>query len=313
LPSWPGHRPQQALSISILDVSQGDSIWLQTPDNHNYVVDGGEASEGATVASYLRGHGVTLLDAVILTHPDADHVGGLTTVLQAISTTEVIYNGQSKTTQAFQNFANEIQRQALPTVVVRTGNAFAWGCCISATVLNPSEPLLPDVNDNSVVLRVTYGSFAAVLRGDISTTAESAILGRGLTVSAPVLRVAHHGSRTSSGMPFLTAVRPAVAVISVGAGNSYGHPNQETLDRLVAVGATVYRTDLEGTIRVTSCCYNRSANRDVASPAAAPYPTIRERQQHPLRHQPPAPALWPARQRPTSYLLLAMLQSIRHP
>jgi competence protein ComEC len=183
------------LTVTFLDVGQGDSIWVQTPDNHHYLVDGGEANKGATVTGYLRGHGVTTLDAVILTHPDADHVGGLTTVLQAISTTSVIYNGQTKTTQAYQNFANEIQRQAIPTVIVRTGNALAWGCCISATVLNPSDPLY---SNNSVVLRVTYNSFAALLPGDISSTAESAILSRGQPVNAQVLKVAHHGSRYSS-------------------------------------------------------------------------------------------------------------------
>jgi competence protein ComEC len=139
------------LTVTFLDVGQGGSIWLRTPDNHSYVVDGGEAVEGPTVVSYLRGHGVTSLDAVILTHPDADHVGGLTAVLQNATTAEVISNGQTKTTQAYQNFANEIQRQAIPTVIVRTGNAFAWGCCISATVLNPSEPFYSDVDDNSVV------------------------------------------------------------------------------------------------------------------------------------------------------------------
>jgi competence protein ComEC len=163
----------------------------------------------------------------------------------------VIHNGQTKDTAAYRNFMNEVQRQAIPTVIVRTGNAFAWGCCISATVLNPSDPLVSDVNDNSIVLRVTYQNFAALLPGDISSTAENRILGRGQPVNAQVLKVAHHGSRYSSSTAFLNAVLPAIAVISVGT-NSYGHPAPETIARLQAVGATIYRTDLHGTVRVES-------------------------------------------------------------
>jgi len=242
---------QGLATVTFLDVGQGDSIWLHTPDGLNYLVDGGTTTKGATVTGYLSGHGVSRLDAVILSHPDADHVGGLTTVVQAISTTVVIHNGQPKDTAAYQDFMDEVNRQAIPTVIARTGQSLAWGNFISATVLNPSEPLFSEVNDNSVVLRVTYGTFATLLPGDISSTAEGAILGRGSLLNAQLLKVAHHGSRYLSSTAFLNAVLPAIAVISVGP-NSYGHPDQETLDPLAAIGATIYRTDLQGTIRVDS-------------------------------------------------------------
>jgi competence protein ComEC len=239
------------LTITVIDVGQGDSIWVRTPDNLNYVIDGGEPSAGPTVVAYIRSSGVTALAAVILTHPDADHVGGLTAVLQAATTAQVIHNGQTKTTQAYQKFAAEIQRQAIPTVIARTGNTYAWGCCVTAGVVNPSDPLFTDVNDNSVVLRVSYGSFAALLPGDISTTAESAILSRSFPIAAQVLKVAHHGSAYSSSSAFVSAVHPGAAIISVGA-NPYGHPSQDTLNRLAAASAIVYRTDQLGTIRVAS-------------------------------------------------------------
>jgi len=249
--SSPAALAQGLATVTFLDVGQGDSIWLHTPDGLNYLVDGGATTKGATVVGHLSGHGVSRLDAVMLSHPDADHVGGLTTVVQAISTTVLIHNGQPKDTAAYQDFMNEVQRQAIPTVIARAGQSLAWGNFISATVLNPSEPLFREVNDNSVVLRVTYGTFATLLPGDISSTAEGAILGRGFPLNAQLLKVAHHGSRYSSSTAFLNAVLPAIAVISVGP-NGYGHPHQETLDRLAAVGAAIYRTDLQGTIRVQS-------------------------------------------------------------
>jgi competence protein ComEC len=243
---------QGLATVTVLDVGQGDSIWIHTPDGLNYLVDGGATTKGATVAGYLSGHGVSRLDAVILSHPDADHVGGLTKVVQAISTTVVIHNGQPKDTAAYRDFMDEVNRQAIPTVIARTGQVMAWGTFISTTVLNPSEPLSSNYDNNSVVLRLTYSAFNALLPGDIYTVAENAILSRGFPVNAQVLKVAHHGSRYSSSTAFLNAVLPAVAVISVGAGNPYGHPHQETLDRLSAVGATIYRTDLQGTICVES-------------------------------------------------------------
>jgi competence protein ComEC len=243
---------QGYVSLTILDVGQGDSIYILTPDGLSYLVDGGSVGQGPTVASYLTSHGVSRLEAMILSHPDAEHVGGLTTVLQAISTTTVIHNGQPEDTAAYQNFMNEVHRQAIPTVIARTGQALAWGGFVSTTVLNPSEPLSSDYDNNSVVLRLTYSAFNALLPGDIYTVAENAILSRGLPVNAQVLKVAHHGSRRSSSMAFLNVVRPAVAIISVGASNPYGHPHQETLDRLSAVGAAIYRTDLQGTIQVQS-------------------------------------------------------------
>jgi competence protein ComEC len=243
---------QGVATVTFLDVGQGDSIWLHTPDGLNYLIDGGATTKGATVAGYLSGHGVNRLDAVVLSHPDAEHVGGLTKVVRAISTTVLIHNGQPKDTAAYRDFMDEVNRQAIPTVIARTGQTLAWGSFISTTILNPSEPLSSDYNDNSVVLRLTYSAFNALLPGDISSVAENAILSRGLPLHAQVLKVAHHGSRYSSSTAFLNSVLPAVAVISVGAGNPYGHPNPETIDRLSAVGVTIYRTDLQGTIQVPS-------------------------------------------------------------
>ena|GEM_PF-4616006 len=193
---------QGLATVTFLDVGQGDSIWLNTPDGLNYLVDGGATTKGAMVVGYLSRHGVSRLDAVILSHPDAEHVGGLTTVVRAISTTVVIHNGQANDTAAYRDFMEEVNRQAIPTLIARTGQAMAWGSFISTTVLNPSEPLSSNYDNNSVVLRMTYSAFNALLPGDIYTVAENAILSRGFPVNAQVLKVAHHGSRDSWWCPY---------------------------------------------------------------------------------------------------------------
>lgn len=232
------------LTVTVIDVGQADAILLTSPDDLYILVDGGEPHHCPT--SYLQSHNVTYLTAVVLSHPDEDHVGCLGDILLSFSTGQVIHNGQTATSVAYQEFAAAIATRAIPTAIARAGQVYTWGCCITATVLNPAT-LVTDKNDNSVVLRVNYGSTHALLTGDISTTAENRILGRGPDLYSQLLKVAHHGSSGSSSATFLSAVAPQYAAISVGP-NDWGHPRPDTLARLAAVGAAVYRTDQAGTL-----------------------------------------------------------------
>ena len=189
---------------------------------------------------------------MVLSHPDADHVGGLITLLRNMPVLLVIHNGQAGTSATYGRFAEAIQTIGVPTLIVRAGQSLSWGA-LAAVVLNPTDPLTSNVNDNSVALRLSYGAIDFLFSGDIGANAESNILSRAGPggIEDEILKVAHHGSKYSSSASFLSAVQPNVAIIEVGQ-NSYGHPAPETLARLVTAGATVYRTDIGGTIVVTT-------------------------------------------------------------
>lgn len=248
---------QDSLKVSYIDVGQGDSILLHASDDTDILVDGGPRSAGPTVVAYLLSEGIDDIEVMVLTHGDADHVGGLIDVLRStIPVESVIYNGRQHTSLTYQEFITETQSRGLTPTPAQAGQIYAWGS-ITTSVLNPQTQgtLGLDQNDNSVVMLVVYGDMRFLFTGDISSGIEQVIVDTGtlrLWAEADILKVAHHGSRYSSSAPFLEAVGAEVAVISVGASNPYGHPAQETLDRLQAAGAEVLRTDQNGTIVITT-------------------------------------------------------------
>jgi len=237
-------------SVTFIDVGQGDSCWLHLPNGDDVLVDGGKPQAGPTVVAYLSEHGVTDIDLMVATHGDADHIGGLIDVLASMPVAEAWLDSQTCTTNTCQEFYQALADNGVVTATVRMGESYSWGE-VAVLVLNPSEPLYADKNENSVVLRVSYGSVDLLLTGDAETGAENRMLNSGNPLEAEILKVAHHGSSSSSSPDFLSAVSPEVAVISVGQ-NSYGHPTEQTLSRLQAVGATIYRTDQHGTIAITT-------------------------------------------------------------
>lgn len=238
------------LSATFIDVGQGDSCWLHLPNGDDVLVDGGERQAGPTVVAYLDEHGVTDIELMVATHGDADHIGGLIDVLASRPVTEAWLDSQICPSDTCQEFYQALADNGVVTATVRMGESYPWGG-VTALVLNPSEPLYADKNENSVVLRVSYGSIDFLLTGDAETGAENRMLSSGHPLEAEILKVAHHGSSSSSSPDFLSAVSPEVAVISVGP-NTSGHPTEQTLSRLQAIEATIYRTDQQGTITVTT-------------------------------------------------------------
>ena len=239
------------LSVTFIDVGQGDSCWLHLPDGDDVLVDGGKPQAGPTVVAYLDQHGVTDIELMVATHGDEDHIGGLIDVLESMPVAEAWLDSQTCTTLTCQEFYQALADNGVVTATVRMGESYPWGG-VTALVLNPSEPLDENNrNENSVVLRVSYGSVHFLLTGDAETGAENRMLDSDYPLEAEILKVAHHGSSSSSSPAFLSAVGPEVAVISVGP-NPYGHPTEQTLSRLQAVGATICRTDQHGTITVTT-------------------------------------------------------------
>lgn len=231
------------LSVHYIDVGQADSILLQC-DGEAMLIDGGNVEDSQTVVSYLQHQGVEELSYVVNTHAHEDHVGGLAGVLAVFEADAVWCPVAEYESQCFDDFVTYTQAQGLSLTCPEPGSVFPLGEA-QVTVLGPLESY-DDPNNTSIVLRVDYGETSFLFTGDMERTAEEDLLEAGMDVSADVLKAGHHGSDTSSSYPFLRAVDPEAVVISVGEGNSYGHPDEAALSRFRDAGATVYRTDLQG-------------------------------------------------------------------
>ena len=186
--------PDGKLHVTFLDVGQGDSAWLNTPDGWDILIDGGESWQGQELVSYLEGHGVVDIEVMILTHPHADHVGGLVAVVQNLEVDQVLSNCQPHTSGIYQTFQDLITDEGIPVECVRDGDIFVWGSYVSATAVHPPDPLMSgtgsDLNNNSIVLRITHGSIDVLFTGDIEAAGEVEILSGGATLEAEVLKVA---------------------------------------------------------------------------------------------------------------------------
>ncbi len=281
--AWPWLDPGDGrLRITFLDVGQGDATLVEIPGGPRLLIDGGPGGllrfdVGEHVLSpFLWNRPVGRLDVVALTHTDSDHAGGLAAVLRRFRVGEFWETGRWGPGGEVTRVA--LEQSAVPRRVLRAGQRFRLGDA-RLTVLNPgAEPSLT-ANDDSLVLRLDWLAASVLLTGDVGWAAEARMLEHGGPGSVVVLRVAHHGSRTSSSQAFLEATRPEFAVVSVGTRNPFRHPTPEVLARLTAIGARIYRTDLDGAIIMetdgTRLWITRWATRttevfDLPLPSAAP-------------------------------------------
>lgn len=242
------------LRVDMLDVGQGDSILIRTPANKVILIDASES--GAHVADQLKREGVDHLDLVIATHPHADHIGGMQTVLQTFPVKRYTDNGLPHTTQTYAGVMTEIETRGISYQAAVRGTVFNLDDGAKLEILFPTgSPLTgtrSDLNANSVVTRLTHGSDCFLFVGDAEQPTEAALLSAGGLGQCDVLKVAHHGSQYSSTQAFLDVVQPKVALISVGVANRYRHPGPDTVERIRAMGTAIYRTDESGQITVTS-------------------------------------------------------------
>ena len=205
------------------------------------------------MAAYLRAQGVDDIDVMVNSHPDSDHLGGLYDLLRTpeITVNAIVYGGYAGVTTLWYDFTTQVASRGLTLTPAQYPETFSWGA-MDVSVLNPQPSLVnPESNDASVVLLIKHGEVSFLFPGDILITQENKIMALGTPVAADILKVAHHGSEYSSGVNFLAAVAPTDATVS-GGTNSDGSPDQETLDRLLAIGARIWRTDLIHTIVVVS-------------------------------------------------------------
>ena len=238
------------LEVHFLDIGQGDSALLFCGED-TMLIDGGKVKNNQKLVSRLKELNVDHLSAVICSHPDEDHCGGLAAVLAGTKTDAFYCSVDSWHTKAFSDVVKYADEQGVSVTVPSPGDSFSFGGA-SVEFLGPVQDYGDDPNEESLVARVRYGETSVLFTGDMGFEAEDDMLAANADVSATVLKVAHHGSAGSSSTEFLEAVNPEYAVISVGADNDYGHPTQATLNRLSALNIPVYRTDLLGEIVASS-------------------------------------------------------------
>ncbi len=249
--------PDRRLHVVVMDVGQGDAIFIQTPNGRQMLVDGGPdetvllAQLGRQMPFWDRS-----LDVMLLTHPDSDHITGLVPVLERYRVDTVIFRQTDHQSAVYDYWQQLLSTEGAAVYRGETGLQITLDEGVGLTVLHPGAELVSgteaDGNNNSVVTRLTYGTLSVLLPGDIEAEVEHQLVQSGTPLASTILKVAHHGSCTSTTEEFLAAVRPQIAVISVGADNHFGHPCDEVLERLQAFGAQVYRTDEDGTVEITS-------------------------------------------------------------
>jgi len=243
-PLMPGDNE---IIVAFLDVGQGDSILIRSRDNA-VLIDGGDINRNEPVLGYLRRMGITRLDYVIATHPHRDHIGGLIPVLNRVDVGRVLMPDVVHTTDVFENFISVIENNHIAAHAPVPGERFIAGI-IDFTVLSPAHSFAgSNLNDASIVVRLDHGMTSFLFTGDAEAGSERAMLAGRQDLRADVIKIGHHGSRTSTTEAFLDAVQPVAAVISVGGSNRFGHPHADVLARLNYRGIQILRTDEMGTI-----------------------------------------------------------------
>jgi competence protein ComEC len=233
--------------VYYINVGQGDASLVMC-DGHAMLIDGGPGSQAATVRSFLEVRKVKHLDYVIATHPDEEHIGGLVGALDYATAGKVLSPVKEDDGASFKELVSCLDRQNVEVTVPKAGDRFSVGGA-EVVILGPTE-LSEEENNNSIILKVSHGDNSFLFAGDAETEEEELVMGSGADVKSLVLMVAHHGNASSTGAGWLDAVRPSFAVISCGEGNGQGCPSQAVLNRIKAGNITLFRTDLQGFLKV---------------------------------------------------------------
>lgn len=280
-----GDRPDGKMHVDFLDVGQGDSALLTMPDGTTLLIDGGgrpnidwqkpgESDDGESferdarsigervVSEYLWARGLDRVDYVLATHADADHIDGLNDIVRNFRVRGAIVARTPSDDPGYRRFAETMRQMRVPVEMIGAGDTLRFGG-VTAQILWPeasNDERAPSRNNDSLVLRFNYGETFILFTGDVEKEAELAMLARGLDLRSNIVKVAHHGSKTSSVEQFVNASRPALAIISVGRSSTFGHPNKDVVERWRASGAQVMTTGEKGTISVVTDGHNLQVN-----------------------------------------------------
>ena len=236
------------MRVHFIDVGQADSAFIELGNGQTMLIDAGRS--GGDVVDYIRNLQYETIDYVVASHPHDDHIGGMATVLNSFNIGKMYMPKQAHTISAFTNMLDVIENKDIDLYTAKAGTNILSSGNINIDVLAPFSESNSNLNNVSAVVRITYGKTVMLFTGDAEHVIENQLLNSG--IDADVLKVGHHGAGSASSSSFIKAVSPDIAVISVGEGNSYGHPHADTRAILNEVGADIYRTDEQGTIVVTA-------------------------------------------------------------
>lgn len=239
---------QHNMEVHYIDVGQGDSILIQTPENKTILIDGGTPESGAEIMDFLNKQQIKTINLLIVTHPDVDHIGGLAKVLKSAKVDKILDSGKLYTTRTYRNYTKQISKQKIPVEIAEKNQVIELDPSIKIRVLNTYEPFR-DNNESSIALKVTYKEMDFLFMGDIKKEQEKKLTGN---FQAEIIKVAHHGSRTSSSLDFLKKVNPKVAILTYSKQNDYGHPVDQVIENLYKVNALIYSTAVFGNITITT-------------------------------------------------------------
>lgn len=252
----PAGPAAKQLVYTQIDIGQGDSELIVSPDGHSMLVDAGLPGNADRVMATLQDRGVTRLDFAVATHPHNDHIGSMDDIVRRVSIGQFLDSGFNYGSTAQRRLLEAIKERRVPFKLARPGQSYSLGDQVRISVLAPSDPLLTgtdsDPNNNSVVLKLTYGRVRFVLTGDMEDAERQRLYDANADLTAEIYKVAHHGSHNGTDRELLDRVRPRVALISCALGNDYRHPHAEALQALASAQAAIYRTDLQGTITLTT-------------------------------------------------------------
>lgn len=249
------NQESQNVTIKMLDIGQGDSVLIRTSEQV-IMIDTGDVDERERLMSLLKKEGITTIDKLIITHPHSDHIGGAYILFKQFNVKAVYDNGQTTNTKTYQTYLKWIKDKNIAYKQVLAGDQLDFGGGVSFRIFSPTAQMIKadgDLNADSIVGKLIYGDFSMLFTGDSEAETEKGLLKTyGKELKSTILKVPHHGSKTSSNRNYLQAVAPEAGLVSLGAGNDYGHPHQVTLNKYNALNIKLYRTDQDGSITVTS-------------------------------------------------------------
>jgi len=247
----PSTTETQQLEVHFLDVGQADSTLIQLPNNQIILIDGGNSSDAEFICKYIQDHKIKKIDYLIGTHPHEDHIGGLEAIIKTFDIGKIYMPKVAHTTETYKNLLLTIKDKKLSIQDPVVGTNIIDEADIKFKILAPNSSQYKDLNDYSIVTKLTYKKNSFLFTGDAEKVSEDEILAKKFVVKADVLKVGHHGSTSSTSPAFVKAVSPKYSIISVGKDNSYNHPDNIIINRLKLYGE-VFRTDLDGTVIITS-------------------------------------------------------------
>ena len=237
------------LIAHFLDVGQGDSTFIELPNGETMLIDASVSGLGEGIESYINDCGYSKIDYLVATHPHADHIGSMAYIVENLDIGKIYMPNVSTTTRTFEKLLTAISEKGMKIQSAKAGMNILDNSNLDIDILAPVKIIEDDLNNCSVVLKITYNNNSFLFTGDAEKVEFETI---NADMSADVLKVPHHGSRTSTNKEFLERVNPQIAVISLGKDNEYGHPHKSTLKYLKEFGVTTYRTDKDATVIVTS-------------------------------------------------------------